>query len=335
MSPADTSPAHDKAAFLARLREFEGREVSAPAVPRDPVNEPMIHHWCDAMGDDNPVYTDADLAVASVHGGIVAPPTMLQAWSMPGLRPPADAADTELHRLRGILADTGYPAVIATNYDQEYVRYLRPGDSVSYSSVIESVSEEKGTGLGAGHFVTIKSTYHDAAGELVGTSTMRILCYRPKAPSTPSQPAAGGFEKPKRKLPARGRDNAFFWEGADAGELRIQRCASCGLLRHPPAPMCHRCHSLEWDWAVSSGRGTVHSFVVYHRPAIPPFEAPYVVALVELEEGTRLVSNIRGIDPADVKIDMPVECHFDQVQDDLVLPIFYPAGTATAAGVKE
>ena len=87
----------DKGAFLARLKAFEGREVGEPFVARDPVNQPMIRHWCDAMDDANPVYTDPELAAQSVHGGIVAPPTMLQAWTMRGLRPPPARG---LHGLR-------------------------------------------------------------------------------------------------------------------------------------------------------------------------------------------------------------------------------------------
>ncbi len=336
MTSAETSThPDDKDAFLARLREYEGRTVGPPFIGRDPVNEPMIHHWCDAIGDDLPVYCDADLAEQSVHGGVVAPPTMLQAWAMAGLRPPPESLETESRHLLGVLADAGFPAIIATNYDQEYLRYLRPGERLSETTVIESVSAEKTTGLGAGHFVTTKATYRDGSGEEVGTSTMRILAYAPnvRAPAAPSD-AGESPDGPKRRRPPRGRDNAFFWDGVDAGELRIQRCAGCGELHHPPRPMCHACHSVEWDWVVSSGRGTVHSFVVYHRPIVPPFEAPYVVAVVELEEGTRLVTNVVGVPPGEVHIDMPVECHFDEVEEGFVLPQFYPTASATKDGAQ-
>lgn len=336
MTPVETgNTTEDKAALLARLRELAGREVGPPFTGRDPVNEPMIHHWCDAIGDDLPVYADAHLATQSVHGGVVAPPTMLQAWAMTGLRPSPESLDTQLRRLLGILAEAEFPSVIATNYDQEYTRYLKPGDVISETTIIESISEEKLTGLGAGHFVTTKSTYRDEQGDAVGTSTMRILVYAPKVHSAAAPASSeGALDRPKRRRPARGRDNAFFWEGVDAGELRIQRCSGCGALHHPPRPMCHHCHSVEWDWIVSSGRGTVHSFVVYHRPEVPPFDAPYVVGLVELDEGTRLVSNVVGISPDEVHIDMPVECRFDEVEDGLVLPQFYPAGTTHGEGPK-
>lgn len=333
MTSAETSTTpDDKAAFLARLREYEGRDVGPPLTASDPVNEPMIHHWCDALSDDLPVYWDADLAAESVHGAVVAPPTMLQVWSMPGLRPGAESLDTEMRRLLRLLADAGFPAIIATNYEQEYHRYLRPGERTSGTTLIESISEEKATGLGAGHFVTTTSTHTDESGAAVGTTTMRVLVYAPK--ERPPQPTATSPDAPKRRRPMRGRDNAFFWEGVDAGELRIQRCAGCGELHHPPRPMCHACHSVEWDWVVSSGRGVVHSFVVYHRPVVPPFEEPYVVAVVELEEGTRLVTNVVGVPPGEVHIDMPVECRFDEVDEGFVLPQFYPAGSAGKGDAK-
>src|SRR5439155_21936254 len=111
----------------------------------------------------------------------------------------------------------------------------------------------------------------------------------------------------RRPRPAITQDNAFFFEGARDGKLLIQRCASCGRLRHPPRPMCPHCRSLEWDTVEASGRGTVYSFVVNHHPQVPAFDYPLVVALVELEEGTRLVSNVVGCEPGDVRVGMPVE----------------------------
>jgi uncharacterized OB-fold protein len=106
-------------------------------------------------------------------------------------------------------------------------------------------------------------------------------------------------------------DSAFFWEGLLAGELRIQRCGGCGALRHPPRPMCPSCRSTEHDYVVSSGRGTVYSFVVHHKPPVPGRDHPFAVVLVELEEGTRIVGNVVDVDPADVKIGMDVEVVFE------------------------
>jgi len=127
--------------------------------------------------------------------------------------------------------------------------------------------------------------------------------------------------------PTADRDSAFFWEGVEAGELRIQRCTACRALRHPPGPMCPGCHGLDWDWAVSAGRGTVHSFVVHHHPPVPGFEPPFVVALVELDEGTRLVANLGGIAPAAVEVGLPVVVEFVRVEgaDGWALPRFRPA----------
>jgi uncharacterized OB-fold protein len=88
--------------------------------------------------------------------------------------------------------------------------------------------------------------------------------------------------------------------------------------------MCPRCRSLDWDTVTASGRGTVHSFVVPHHPPLPMFPQPYVVALVDLEEGTRLVTNLVDIDPTEVVIDLPVEVVFTAVDEGLTLPLFRP-----------
>jgi uncharacterized OB-fold protein/acyl dehydratase len=295
-----------------------------PSVARDPVNQPMIRHWCDAVDDRNPSYTDAEFAGASLHGGIVAPPTMLQAWIMPGLRPwDADGRRPgSLGEVMSLLDDSGYTSVVATNCRQEYRRYLEPGDLLSVSSLVESVSDEKQTALGAGRFVHQVMIYRDQSGEEVARMTFRILKFKPRKAAPKPEPKAKGAAR--RPRPAQTRDNAFFWEGAAKGVLLIQRCASCSRLRHPPGPMCPHCHSLEWDTLEASGRGRVYSFVVAHHPAIPPFEYPNLIVLVELEEGTRLVSNLLGIDPGEAEIGMPVRVEFTKVDDELVLPLFRP-----------
>jgi uncharacterized OB-fold protein len=128
--------------------------------------------------------------------------------------------------------------------------------------------------------------------------------------------------KAQRPKPAQSADTSFFWDGARRGELLIQRCTSCKTLRHPPGPGCASCGSLDWDAVVASGRGTVFSYAVHHYPPIPGFEYPLLVALIELEEGVRLISNITGTEPDDVEIGMPVEVYFDGFGDDLVLPQF-------------
>lgn len=307
-------------ALLERLQAFTGRQVGEPMVALDAVNEPMIRHWCEAMGDENPIYTDADAARAAGHDGIVAPPVMLQAWTMRGLQPRPAAGGNAQDELLRMLDDAGFTSVVATNCEQEYVRYLRPGDRVSQTSVIESVSPAKTTALGVGHFVTTRQEYRDEHGELVGSMLFRILKFKP-APKV-DVPA----ERPRRPRPAVTRDTAFWFDAAREGRLLIQRCASCGALRHPPGPMCPTCHSLAWDTVEASGRGTVYSYVVNHHPQLPAFDYPLVVAVVELEEGTRLVSNVVGCPPDEVHVGMAVEVELVAFDDDLKLPQFHRAG---------
>jgi uncharacterized OB-fold protein/acyl dehydratase len=308
----------------AGLDAWIGREGD-PQLARDAVNPAMIRHWCDAVGDRNPVYTEPEFAAKSVHGAIVAPPTMLQAWTMAGLRPPEPASDRSapLSEVMRLLDAAGYTSVVATNCRQEYRRYLREGDRLSVTTRIAKVSDEKKTALGIGRFVDEEMIYRDAAGEEVARMTFRLLKFVPPAaaPAGSAQPAKPARRRPR---PAQSHDNAFFWEGVAAGELRIQRCTSCKALRHPPGPMCPRCHSLDWDAIVSSGRGEVFSFVIAHHPPVPPFSYPNAIALIQLDEGTRIVSNLIGIDPADVAIGQRVRVEFTRVDDELVLPLFRP-----------
>lgn len=312
-----------------RLEAFVGVEVQAAAPARDPVNAPMIRHWCDAMQDANPVYTDPALAADSVHGGIVAPPTMLQAWTMRGLVPRPPPGGDAAMGLFELLDAAGFTSVVATNCRQEYARYLRPGDELSVSVSISDVSEEKKTGLGVGHFVTQRHTFRDQRGEVVGTMDFRILKFKPRA--RPARAGDGASEAPRRRRPrpSMNDDTAFFWKGLAEGRLLVLRCARCGLLRHPPEPMCPSCNAMDWQQVECSGRGTIYSYVVAHHPPVPPFEYPNPIALVELEEGVRMVANLKGIAADAVEIGMPVEAVFEPVadDDDLVVPLFQPAGT--------
>jgi uncharacterized OB-fold protein len=129
-----------------------------------------------------------------------------------------------------------------------------------------------------------------------------------------------------RLAPSVSPDTQFFWDGLKDHKLLIQRCASCGALRHPPRPMCPACNSLEWDTVTASGRGTVHSFVMPQHPPMPFMEYPYIVALVDLEEGTRLLSNLCEIAPEEASIGMPVEVFYEEFDEGLVLHQFRPAG---------
>ena len=128
-----------------------------------------------------------------------------------------------------------------------------------------------------------------------------------------------------RLAPAIGPDTEFFWNGLRERKLLIQRCGGCGALRHPPRPMCPKCRSLDWDAIESSGRGTVYSYVMPHEPRFPFFDYPYIVVLVDLDEGVRLVSNLVDINPADVAVGMPVEVYYETFDGGLVLHQFRPA----------
>ena len=124
---------------------------SAPRQGRDPVNQPMINNWVEAIGDANPVYTDPGFAAASVHGGLVAPPAMAQVWTMGGLHPEGPArSDDPLQQMIQVLDAAGFTSIVATNCEQEYRRYLRHGERVSVRTVLEDVTGPKRTGAGRG-----------------------------------------------------------------------------------------------------------------------------------------------------------------------------------------
>jgi uncharacterized OB-fold protein len=137
---------------------------------------------------------------------------------------------------------------------------------------------------------------------------------------------------PLRPRPALTQDNAFWFEGTRAHKLLIQRCTSCGTLRHPPLPACAVCQSFEWDTVEASGRGVVYSFVVVHHPQVASFEYPLPVALVELEEGTRVVANIDGVDPGELQIGLALRATFVDYDPELSLPVFVPDGPASPGG---
>ena len=319
----------EKAELEARLTSYVGTTTGPPVAAPDAVNEAMIRHWCEAMGDRLPVYTDAEAAHESVHRGLVAPPTMLQAWILRGIAmaAPSDEDKDAQAEIGRLLVQAGYPSVVATNCQQEYVRYLRPGDRIVAETVFEAISGQKATALGIGYFIDTRTTFHDQRGESVGWMTFRILRFKPNQVPQAASAVASAPAMPRRLRPPLGHDNRWWWEGIDAGELRVQRCKQCATLRHPPRPMCGVCQSIEWNWIVSRGAGTVYSHVVLHHPPVPGYELPLSVALIELDEGTRLVANIVGCAPSDVRIGMRVQARIERADDELKLPFFYPAAT--------
>ncbi|QYB03170.1 MaoC family dehydratase N-terminal domain-containing protein [Rhodococcus sp. USK10] len=304
--------------LLTRLRAFEGRTIVPATWGPDPVNTPMIRHWAETMGDTNPVYLDDDAARATGRPGAVAPAQMLQVWTMRTYVDKISGADPSpvWTELIATLDEAGFTSVVATDSDQEFFAELRPGDRVSTTEVVESVSAEKQTGLGAGHFVTTLKTYCNGDGEIVGTQRWRTLRFRPAERPAP---------RALRPRPALNEDNAFWFAAAREHRLVIQRCTDCGVLRHPTGPMCGECRSTDWDTVDASGRGTVYTFVVNHHPQIDAFDYPLIVAVIELEEGTRLIANMTGVEPADVHIGMPVELEWIDADPELTLPAFRPA----------
>jgi uncharacterized OB-fold protein/acyl dehydratase len=332
-------------------------------VARHPVNAPAIADWCDAMGDGNPLYLDEEAAAKSRHGGLVAPPATLDIWDRPGLpaqprwrpvdKPPAEDPRSKVLRL---LEDAGFVGVVAVNSELEIVRYLRPGDLLQNTQILEDVSEEKQTALGVGHFVTTRQRYETTDGEHVGDLLFRILKFRP---GTGAQKSDGGDKRPApdpspslRPRPAINRDNQFLYDGYRAHELRLPRCNGCGRTFFPPSPRCSACGSLDMGYVVSSGRGTLYSHVTVHHPQVPGFSYPLVVGVVELEEGVRFVADMVGVTPAQATVGMPLEVewldsHPAQVEGatdsrgPISLPQFRPATparrteTLAAAAVAE
>jgi uncharacterized protein len=120
--------------------------------------------------------------------------------------------------------------------------------------------------------------------------------------------------------------NAEFYAFCAAGELRFQRCAACATWRHPPRARCAACGSEAATWELASGRGHVYSWTITHRPLDPAFadEVPYAVLVVEMEEGPRLVGNLRGLDPSGLRLGLPVEVVLERVSDTVALTQFRP-----------
>lgn len=116
------------------------------------------------------------------------------------------------------------------------------------------------------------------------------------------------------------RDSAFFWEGTQKQELRIQSCGACGALRHPPGPACPTCGALDRSYIVAAGTGTVFSFVIHRHPPVPGKELPIVIALVDLDEGVRMVGEVPGAE--DLAIGDQVVVDWQVIDDELTLPIW-------------
>lgn len=287
------------AKVMAGADELIARGVCSKRDARDPVNQPTINDWLEAMGDTNPRWRNGE-----------APPAMAQVWTMYGLAGERDP-DDPLHAMMGVLTDVGFTGVLGTNCEQSYERTLRLGELPRREIRLESVVGPKQTGMGIGYFVTSRTEWF-VAEERVATMLFRVLKYIPKAATKPDKFVL---------YPTRNQDTEYFWEGTAAGELRIQECNACGALRHPPGPSCPTCHAFDRGYVVAQGTGTVFSHVTHHHPKIPGHALPLQVALVDLDEGVRMVAGTA--DP--LEIGDRVRIDFRRIDDDLTLPMWRKA----------
>jgi uncharacterized OB-fold protein len=129
------------------------------------------------------------------------------------------------------------------------------------------------------------------------------------------------YQKP---LPLPTQDTREYWEGCRRHELLIQRCRKCGVFRFYPRPMCPDCNSMEFEWAKAGGKGRVYSWTVAVRQFHPAFEVPYVIAIVELEEGVRMTTNVINCKPEELFVGMPVKVVFEDVTEETTIPKFRP-----------
>ena len=232
MTAADAGADAAQAAIRDAAARIAAAGESSPRPARDPVNLPMIRHWAEAIGDANPVYTDAEAAARSVHGGLVAPPAMAQVWTMRGLQPGRRAGRaTRCSLMSAVLDEAGFTSVVATNCEQVYHRYLRHGEQLTVRRAWSDVTGPKRTALGEGWFVTTRSTWYVGA-EAVASMLFRMLKFRPAAAAPASRPgragprgrgraAAGGLAGHRVLL---GRDRRR--RAADPALRRVRRAAA-------------------------------------------------------------------------------------------------------------
>jgi uncharacterized OB-fold protein len=138
--------------------------------------------------------------------------------------------------------------------------------------------------------------------------------------------------EPKRFIPQATPETQPFWDGCKAGELRLQRCTACEHTYFPPRPFCPKCASRDVVWVTASGRAILYSYVIHHRP-VPGFTPPYAIAVVELEEGPRMMTNIVECPqtPEALQLDMPLQVVMTKVSDAISLPLFKPSINAKGA----
>ena len=127
-----------------------------------------------------------------------------------------------------------------------------------------------------------------------------------------------------KPAPSPGEITRFFWDAAREHRLVVQRCDGCGAYRFPPEVACFYCGSLRASWTPVTGRAVLYSWTVAHPPLLPYFQerSPWLIAVVQLEEGPRLITNLAGIAPEECEIGMPLECQFEEIDDGVTLITF-------------
>jgi uncharacterized OB-fold protein len=302
MSDATTDEwSHER--IMAEVAKIEALGESSPKPARDPINQAMINNWTEAMGETDPRFTSGE-----------APPAMAQVWTMDGLDPKS-RSNAPLHSTMQIFDAAGFTSVLGTDCNQTYLRPVLVGEHVTLTAKLDSVVGPKKTGVGEGYFVSTQNTWRvakdDGTSEVVATMLFRVLKFKPGQRKV-------AVDKTKLVRPQMNRDTQYFWEGTAIGELRIQKCNACGKLRHPPGPMCPTCHAADRGFVVASGKGTVFSFLVHHAPQLPGKELPITIALIELEEGLRMVGEVQG-NREQIAVGAPVEVVFEKIDDDLTM----------------
>lgn len=310
MTAPEIGEAWDHERIMAEVAKIEALGESSPKPARDPINQPMINNWLEAIGETDPRFTSGE-----------APPAMAQVWTMDGLDP-TTRSNAPLHSTMQIFDAAGFTSVLGTNCDQTYLRPVRVGEHVTLTAKLDSVVGPKKTGVGEGYFVTTQNTWRvakeDGTSEIVATMLFRVLKFKPGARVSTGSTNKGSVDKTTLVRPQQNQDTAYFWEGTAIGELRIQKCNACGELRHPPGPMCPTCHAADRGYIVASGRGTVFSFLVHHAPQLPGKELPITLALIELTEGLRMVGEVQG-GREDIAIGSEVQVAFEKIDDELTL----------------
>jgi len=314
----------EQQAFEDKINAYVGRQVCPPTPAKDDVNDTMIRHWTEVMGEANPAYTDPEWAAQSNRGQTIAPPAMMYVWGQEGFAAASGRPMDAQVELTELFDEYGFTGVLGTNIKQEYFGEASPGDSVVMEMVIDNISERKATARGTGYFFETLATFTNQDGEKIGTQRFRVLKFIPQEQAA-AAPSEDKLEVPTRIASPRGHDNKWWWDACDEGRILIQRCTGCQTLRHPPRPMCGECQSMEWDSIESTLDGEVLSYTCLRHPAIPGYPKDPLCAVIKLSEGTNLVANIVGCEYEDLSIGMKLKGKVEQVDEKTMLPQFYPA----------